>query len=124
VWANYISNALKYGGKPPHIQLGADRQPDSMVRFWVRDNGAGLTLEEQERLFVPFQQLNKIHAEGHGLGLSIVRRIVERLGGKVNVESEGIPGQGSVFSFTLPALTEAFLNYEQPEAAIAQQFQI
>lgn len=120
VWANYISNAIKYGGKPPYIQLGADRQPDGMIRFWVRDNGAGLTQEEQERLFVPFTQLNKIHAQGHGLGLSIVRRIVERLGGQVKVESEGIPGQGSVFSFTLPALTEAFLNCETPEAAVVQ----
>jgi signal transduction histidine kinase len=119
IWANYISNALKYGGKPPRVQLGADRQPDGKVRFWVRDNGAGLTVEEQNQLFVPFTQLNKIHAQGHGLGLSIVRRIVERLGGQVWVESKGIPGQGSVFSFTLPAPIEVPIAYSQPEAAVA-----
>jgi K+-sensing histidine kinase KdpD len=118
VWANYISNAMKYGGKPPRVQLGAERQPDGKIRFWVRDNGAGLTTEEQSQLFVPFTQLNKIHAQGHGLGLSIVRRIVERLGGQVRVESKGIPGQGSIFSFTLPAPIEAPMTYSQPEPVI------
>jgi signal transduction histidine kinase len=100
VWANYISNAIKYGGRPPHIELGATAQDDGMVRFWVRDNGAGLTLEEQTRLFIPFTRLDQVQVKGHGLGLSIVRRIVEKLGGQVGVESQ--VGQGSVFSFTLP----------------------
>jgi signal transduction histidine kinase len=118
VWANYISNAIKYGGKPPCVQLGATRQPDETIRFWVQDNGAGLTPEEQSQLFAPFTQLNKIHAEGHGLGLSIVRRIVERLGGQVKVESKDIPGQGSLFSFTLPAVNLASLEWEQPEEAL------
>jgi two-component system sensor histidine kinase/response regulator len=72
------------------------------VRFWVRDNGAGLTYEEQVRLFAPFTQLDQVRAKGHGLGLSIVLRIVERLGGQVGVESEDVPGQGSTFYFTLP----------------------
>jgi signal transduction histidine kinase len=71
------------------------------VRFWVRDNGPGLPPEEQTRLFTPFTRLNQTRARGHGLGLSIVRRIVEKLGGQVGVESE--VGRGSVFSFTLPA---------------------
>jgi two-component system sensor histidine kinase/response regulator len=100
VWANYISNAIKYGGRPPHIELGATAQDDGMVRFWVRDRGAGLTPEEQTRLFTPFTRLDQVHVKGHGLGLSIVRRIVEKLGGQVGVESR--VGQGSVFSFTLP----------------------
>lgn len=100
VWANYIGNALKYGGQPPHIELGAETDGDSTARFWVRDNGPGLTPVEQKRLFTPFTRLGEIRAEGHGLGLSIVRRIVERLGGKVDVESA--VGQGSTFSFTLP----------------------
>ncbi|MBU0703340.1 MAG: hypothetical protein KKC18_05680 [Chloroflexi bacterium] len=102
VWANYISNGIKYGGRPPHVELGATAQADSMVRFWVRDNGAGLTPEEQARLFMPFAQLNQTHAKGYGLGLSIVQRIVEKLGGQVGVESE--IGQGSVFSFTSPGV--------------------
>ncbi len=102
VWMNYLSNGIKYGGRPPRLVLGAVSQPDGRVRFWVRDNGAGLTPEEQGRLFTPFTQLRQVSTEGHGLGLSIVRRIVEKLGGQVAVQSEGRPGQGSVFSFTLP----------------------
>ncbi len=101
VWANYLSNAIKYGGQPPRAELGATVQPDGLVQFWVRDNGQGLTPEEQAQLFVPFTRLDQARAEGHGLGLSIVQRIVEKLGGKVGVESEGGPDQGSVFSFTL-----------------------
>jgi len=100
VWANYISNAIKYGGRPPLIHLGATEQPDNRICFWVRDNGKGLTLEEQTRLFTPFTRLDQIRAKGHGLGLSIVRRIVERLDGQVGVESE--IGHGSIFKFTLP----------------------
>lgn len=100
VWANYLSNAIKYGGQPPRLELGADVEPDGMIRFWVHDNGGGLTLEEQARLFTPFTQLGQVRATGHGLGLSIVQRIVEELGGQVGVESQ--PGQGSTFSFTLP----------------------
>ncbi len=103
VWTNYISNAIKYGGRPPRIELGATPLPDNTVRFWVRDNGAGLTPQQQERLFTPFARLQK-DSEGHGLGLSIVRRIVERLGGQVAVESHA--GRGSTFSFTLPAWEE------------------
>jgi signal transduction histidine kinase len=75
-------------------------QPDGTVRFWIRDNGPGLTPEEQTRLFTPFTRLDQAHAKGHGLGLSIVRRIVEKLGGQVGVESK--VGQGSLFTFTLP----------------------
>ena len=71
-----------------------------MIRFWVRDNGLGLTPDEQARLFTPFTRLDQVRAKGHGLGLSIVRRIVEKLGGQVGVEST--VGQGSIFSFTLP----------------------
>ena len=100
-WVNYISNAIKYGGQPPRVELGADVQSDGMVRFWVRDNGTGVPEEQQARLFTPFTRLAQARATGHGLGLSIVQRIVEKLGGQVGVESQ--PGQGSLFSFTLPA---------------------
>ncbi len=102
VWANYISNGCKYGGKPPRLELGADLLDDGQVRFWVRDNGDGIPPEDQSRLFVPFTRLSQVRAKGHGLGLSIVRRIMERLNGRVGVESSGVPGQGSLFYFTLP----------------------
>jgi PAS domain S-box-containing protein len=99
VWANYLSNAMKYGGRPPRLELGADVVGEK-VRFWVRDNGPGLTPEQQARLFTPFIRLHQAHATGQGLGLSIVRRIMEKLGGEAWVESE--PGRGSRFGFTLP----------------------
>ncbi len=101
VWANYLSNAIKYGGRPLCIELGATSQQDGFVRFWVRDNGPGLSPEQQARLFSPFERLGEVRTQGHGLGLSIVLRIVEKLGGQVGVESE--VGQGSEFFFTLPS---------------------
>jgi len=104
VWVNYLSNAVKYGGTPPHITVGATPQPPDMVRFWVRDNGNGLTEEDQFHLFTAFTRLGQTPVEGHGLGLSIVQRIVTRLNGEVGVESTA--GQGSTFYFTLPAIKE------------------
>lgn len=103
IWVNYLSNAIKYGGCPPQIQLGATERSNGTVRFWVRDNGPGLSPEAQARLFAPFTQVTQAHTQGYGLGLSIVKRIVDKLGGEVGVESEGIPGKGSLFTFTLPA---------------------
>jgi signal transduction histidine kinase len=100
VWVNYVSNALKYGGTPPQILLGADPPAGGFVRFWVRDNGPGIASEQQELLFTAFTRLQPARVDGHGLGLSIVQRITEKLGGSVGVEST--PGVGSTFSFTLP----------------------
>ena len=102
VWANYISNAIKYGGHPPRVELGADLQPAGMVRFWVKDNGEGIPAEDLEQVFVPFSLLGQATGDrGHGLGLSIVQRSIDKLGGRVGVESE--LGKGSTFYFTLPA---------------------
>jgi signal transduction histidine kinase len=103
----YLSNAVKYGGRtdeaiPPYVEIGFDGQHNGGdVRFWVRDNGPGIPSEDRERLFTSFTRLEEARAQGHGLGLSIVQRIVEKLGGEVGVESA--PGQGSLFYFTLPA---------------------
>jgi signal transduction histidine kinase len=99
VWTNYIDNGLKYGGDPPRIELSAEERGDR-VRFWVRDDGEGLSQEQQEELFAP-----NVHpgsrGQGHGLGLSIVCRIAQKLGGDVGVESA--PGEGTGFWFELPA---------------------
>jgi PAS domain S-box-containing protein len=102
VWVNYLSNALKYGGRPPRLELGYDIRPMGVARLWVRDNGDGIAPEVQARLFTPFTRLDQVRARGHGLGLSIVRRIVEKMGGQVGVISEGQTGLGSLFYFTLP----------------------
>jgi signal transduction histidine kinase len=100
VWVNYISNGLKYGGEPPHLELGATTTENGMVRFWIRDNGPGISPEAQEKLFTRFTRLEETRAKGHGLGLSIVQHIMDRLGGDVGIKSTA--GQGSEFFFTLP----------------------
>ncbi|MEO0597919.1 MAG: GAF domain-containing sensor histidine kinase [Chloroflexota bacterium] len=102
IWANYLSNALKYGGKPPQITIGAHASDNKMVHFWVQDNGAGIDPTKIDELFTTFSRLPETaNIEGHGLGLSIVERITTRLGGTVHAESKR--GEGSTFSFTLPA---------------------
>jgi signal transduction histidine kinase len=102
IWTNYISNAVKYGGVDPHLTLGGEVQAGrGAVRFWVQDRGPGLDAAAQEKLFTPFNRISSVSARGHGLGLSIVRRIAEKLGGRVGVESS--PGGGSRFWFELPA---------------------
>lgn len=101
VWSNYISNGIKYGGNPPQLTIGANILEDGMIRYWVQDNGRGLSEEDKTKLFIPFSRLGHSDAAGHGLGLSIVQRIITRLGGTVGVESE--IGNGCKFYFTLPA---------------------
>jgi signal transduction histidine kinase len=100
VWTNYLSNAIKYGGNPPKIEVGSTVLTDGNIRFWIKDNGEGLFAEELRKLFKKFVRLNPQKADGYGLGLTIVKKIIEKLGGTVDVES--IKGEGSVFSFTLP----------------------
>lgn len=103
VWANYLSNGCRYGGPAPRLDVGGEILVDGQARFWVRDYGPGIPPEDQAGLFTPFTQLGHGYKESHGLGLSIVRRIVENLGGEVGVESDGLPGHGSLFFFTLAA---------------------
>jgi two-component system, sensor histidine kinase and response regulator len=101
VWANFLSNALRYGGRPPHVELGTLARSDGMLRFWTRDNGPGIPPETCTRLFTSGGQISRLSHSGDGLDLPIVHNIVEKLGGEVGVESE--EGQGSLFFFTLPA---------------------
>lgn len=103
VWANYLSNAVKYGARGGRVALGWTRTATGAVRFWVRDDGPGVTSAQRARLFRPFTRLHQGTADGEGLGLSIVLRIVTRLGGEVGVESPTAGGRGSEFWFTLPA---------------------
>jgi len=104
VWVNYLSNAIKHGGRSPQVELGADVLPDRMVRFWVRDHGSGIADQDLGQLFMGAGPEPRVRAGGHGLGLSIVKRIVERLGGEVGVERAD--GHGSCFYFTLPLAEE------------------
>lgn len=99
VWVVYLSNALKYGGSPPHITLGAEAPNGHTLRFWVRDNGAGITPEMQTGLFRPFYWPTP-RRTGVGLGLYTARVIITKLGGTVSAQN--VEGQGSEFSFTLP----------------------
>jgi two-component system, sensor histidine kinase and response regulator len=101
VWANFLSNALKYGGQPPRVELGASANSKEMLHFWIRDNGAGIAPEACTRLFIPDNPISRLGHSGDGLGLPIVYHLIEKLGGQVGVESE--IGKGSLFFFTLPA---------------------
>lgn len=103
VWFNLISNAIKYGGNPPAIKIGYNKLNGSSYQFWIQDNGDGLPAESLSKLFFDFERLGNNNKEGHGLGLSIIKRIVEKLGGEVLVTSENLPEKGCIFSFTLPA---------------------
>ena len=101
VWFNYISNGLKYGGQPPRLELGSTVLDDGMIQFWVQDNGDGLSKSQQDVVFTPPSRTGILRVQGHGLGLSIVRRIIEKLNGRVFVESQ--LEKGSRFGFVLPA---------------------
>ena len=101
VWDNYLSNAIKYGGENPKIELGVEKSTNGQIRFWVKDYGRGMTPKQQEKAFKQFTRFNPAEIQGHGLGLSITHHIIEKLGGEVGVESEikGTPD----FDFTLPS---------------------
>ncbi len=106
VWTNLISNALKFSrGKPKTvIEIGAE-SVNGNNRYYVRDNGAGFDMRYVQKLFGIFQRLHlESEYEGTGIGLALVKRIIERHGGTVS--AEGALGHGATFSFTLPPLQE------------------
>jgi signal transduction histidine kinase len=101
VFQNLVANALKFAGpEPPRVHVGAERD-GSRVRVSVRDRGIGIDARDAERIFRIFQRADGNGVEGSGIGLSVVRKIVERHGGRIWVESE--VGRGATFHFTLPA---------------------
>lgn len=106
VFENLLSNAIKFRGpEPPRVHVWAEPRDRQWV-FAVQDNGIGIEPEERERIFAPFQRLHSgAQYPGEGLGLALARRIVERHGGRIWLESQ--PGRGSTFYFTLPAAGKA-----------------
>jgi PAS domain S-box-containing protein len=107
VFSNLIANALAYlePGRPGRIELGGEEQ-DRYSHYWIRDNGLGIPATARTRVFQVFQRFHPDVSTGEGMGLAIIKRIVERHGGRVWIESE--EGQGSTFHLTLPTreLTE------------------
>ena len=100
LFINLIGNALKFSGdrSSPHVEVGAELQQGEWVVF-VSDNGVGLTPQQASQLFQPFRRVHGAHFEGHGVGLSIVKRVVDRHQGRIWVHTA--PGEGARFCFTL-----------------------
>jgi len=104
VMRNLIGNAVKYLGDTPEprIEIGSVRRDDDVVECWVRDNGIGIDPAYHEKIFEMFQRLHDVPVEGTGIGLAIVKKVIEGAGGRVWVESA--LGQGATFRFTWPAV--------------------
>lgn len=102
VLQNLIDNAAKYMGEQtsPHIEIGLHGKENGMQVFFVRDNGIGITPEYHDHIFGLFNKLDA-NSEGTGVGLALVKRIIDFHGGRIWVESEGEAGKGSTFYFTL-----------------------
>jgi PAS domain S-box-containing protein len=101
LFQNLIINAVNFRGeRPPRIHISAEEKGNDCV-FSVRDNGIGFPPEYKERIFVLFERLHGFDYPGTGMGLAICKRIVERHGGRIWVESK--PGEGSTFYFSLPS---------------------
>jgi two-component system, LuxR family, sensor kinase FixL len=102
LFQNLIGNALKFSGASnPRIRISASNDRTGSCRILVKDNGIGFDQRFAERIFKPFQRLHgRNEYEGTGMGLAICRKIVERHGGNIRVESE--PGKGSTFIIRLP----------------------
>lgn len=101
VFANLLGNALKFTGRQAHRRIEVGSRPEGDRPVWfVKDDGIGFDPADAERIFLAFERLRQDDAvEGNGVGLAIVRRIVERHGGAVRAESS--PGSGATFSFSL-----------------------
>ena len=100
LFQNLISNSIKYRGKEtPRIHVSAERDGEGW-RFAVSDNGIGIDPEDADRVFGMFKRLHGSEIPGTGIGLAICKKVVERQGGRIWVESEA--GRGATFKFTIP----------------------
>jgi signal transduction histidine kinase len=112
VFQNLISNAIKYrGAATPRIHVSAQREAEGW-QFAVRDNGVGIDPQDADRVFGMFKRLHGGEIPGTGIGLAICKKVVERQGGRIWVESEA--GQGSTFKFTIPGGTEDGQHQSHP----------
>jgi signal transduction histidine kinase len=106
VLVNLIGNAIKFvAAKTPHVRLRAEERSGGIVRIWVEDNGIGIPPEFHERIFQVFQRLHTTVYAGTGIGLAIVQKGVERMGGRVGLVSA--PGEGSKFWIELSQVPPA-----------------
>jgi light-regulated signal transduction histidine kinase (bacteriophytochrome) len=114
LFQNLIGNALKFRNEAPsRIHVGAERK-DTQWRLSVRDNGIGIDPQYFDRIFAVFQRLHtRSEYPGTGIGLAICKKIVERHGGRIWVES--LPGEGTTFYFSLP---DDQTNHAQPEGEL------
>ena len=117
VVTNLLSNAVKYGaGRPIEMGVSGD---EAFARFSVRDHGIGILPEHRARIFDRFERaVSDRHYGGLGLGLWIVRQIVDALGGTISVESE--IGKGSVFEVSLPRAARRRRTTSAPETAVSR----
>lgn len=109
---NYLDNAVKFTRHVPHprIEIGSKETPTGCL-LWVRDNGVGFDMKYHDRIFDIFQRLNPAEDfPGTGIGLAIVRKSMERMGGRAWAESE--PGQGATFYLEIPKLEPINFNHE------------
>ena len=126
VFQNLIANAIKFHGPQSPVVRISSRPSDEGWQFSVQDNGIGIALEDVNSIFVVFQRLHtRMEYPGNGIGLAICKKIIERHGGRIWVESR--EGEGSTFKFILPALPSAkpavaqavrSENYEQPSRSL------
>ena len=115
VLINLLSNGIKYNRPGGHVRIYCIPQPGDRIRIAVQDTGLGITPEEQEKLFIPFERLTAARSgvEGTGLGLVIAQRLVTAMGGLLTLESR--PGEGATFFIELPSVPS-------PEEAIPKRF--